>query len=328
MLKRAIIVVFLSLLVGACAVFIPMRVKVPEVTVEITEERVVLGQRLAEGILACGSCHTTGNFVGEPDLDKYLAGDVWPGQSWGLVTVPNITPDKETGIGNWTDGEIIRAISKGLSRDGRQLLPMMPWAEYGAALSKEESYAIVAYLRSVPEPVKNAVPDNKVVMPYSLLLSTGMIYNMMSKHPSYTEYEPSTNTPVERGKRLAYLGACKGCHAYAPEYPKPPRLGEPLAGGLDFHGPKGELIIGANLTPDEETGIGSFSDEELFQTIKYGKRLRPLEDTEMVRWPMMQRITHHTSLTDEEISDLIAFFRSQEPIKHDVLKKAEELSEK
>ena len=75
----------------------------------------------------------------------------------------------------------------------------------------------------------------------------------------------------------------------------------------------------SNLTPAMETGIGSFTDEELYDSIKYGKRLRPRPDLEMVRWPMMARITNHTSLTDEEIADLIAFFRSQPAVEHDII---------
>ncbi|MEE9162777.1 MAG: cytochrome c, partial [Candidatus Neomarinimicrobiota bacterium] len=124
-----------------------MRVKAPDVTVEITPERVALGKKLAEGIMACGSCHTTGSATGDPQLEMYLAGDVcWPDQWWGTVTAPNITPNKETGIGDWTDGEIIRAITKGVGSDGRVLNPGMPWPEFGTTLTQEEIYALVAYL--------------------------------------------------------------------------------------------------------------------------------------------------------------------------------------
>ena len=313
------------LLLTGCAVFIPMRVGPPaDIQVEITPERVVLGTKLSEGILACGSCHTTGNFVGEPQLDKYLAGDLWTGLVEGTLTVPNITPDKETGIGNWTDGEIIRALTKGLDKDGRQLFPAMPWPEFGVALTKEEVYSIVAYLRTVPEPVKNAVPDNELKLPVTMAMSTGLIYRMVTKAPMFADYKPRSDTPEERGKRLAYLGMCVDCHAYGPGLM--PKYGEPLAGGLANRNSEGEFVACSNLTPDEKTGIGSFTDEQLYQAIKYGKRLRPLPETEMVRWPMMPRIPNHTSLTDEEINDLIVFLRSQEPVNHDVLKKAEELS--
>lgn len=78
-------------------------------------------------------------------------------------------------------------------------------------------------------------------------------------------------------------------------------------------------IFCSNLSPDIETGIGGFSDEQLYNAIKYGMRLRPLPDTEMVRWPMMARIPNHTSLTDDEISDLTAYLRAQPALRNDVL---------
>ena len=327
MLSRKFMIVTAALLFGACAVFIPMRVGPPkDITVEITPERVALGKKLAEGIMACGSCHTTGNYEGEPRQDMYLAGDVFKAKVEGTLGIPNITPDKETGIGDWTDGEIIRALTKGLNRDNRQLIPLMPWPEFGLTLTEEEVYSIVAYLRTVPEPVTNLVPENDLNMLVKVGLSTGLMYRMFTKGPQYGEYEPRTDTPVERGKRLAYLGKCVDCHSYFPG--AMPKFGQPLAGGLPIHKLDGEIIVCSNLTPDEETGIGAFSDEELYQAIKFGKRLRPTPENEMVRWPMMPRITHHTSLTDDEIADLIAFFRSQDPVKHDVLKKAEELGKK
>ena len=86
-------------------------------------------------------------------------------------------------------------------------------------------------------------------------------------------------------------------------------------------------IMCANLTPDMKTGIGSFTDEQLYESIKFGKRLRPLPETDMVRWPMISRIPSHVSLTDDEIADLIAYFRSQPAVEHDIdareMKKAE-----
>ena len=88
------------------------------------------------------------------------------------------------------------------------------------------------------------------------------------------------------------------------------------------------VIFCSNLSPDIETGIGSFSDQELYNAIKYGMRLRPLPDNEMVRWPMMARMTYHTSLTDEEIADLTAYLRAQPPLRNDVLELEAKAAEK
>jgi mono/diheme cytochrome c family protein len=109
-------------------------------------------------IAGCNDCHTPGYFLGKPDFSRTLSGsDVGftiPGL--GAFVGRNLTPDKETGLGKWTDEQIVTAFTKGVRPDGRQLAPIMPWQEL-AALAPDDAKAIVAYLRSIP-PVKNAVP--------------------------------------------------------------------------------------------------------------------------------------------------------------------------
>ncbi len=109
-------------------------------------------------IAGCNDCHTPGYFLGKPDFSRTLAGsDVGfavPGV--GAFVGPNLTPDKETGLGTWTDDQIVAALTTGVTPDRRKLSPIMPWQEL-AALTPDDAKAIAAYLRSLP-PVKNAVP--------------------------------------------------------------------------------------------------------------------------------------------------------------------------
>ncbi len=106
----------------------------------------------------CFDCHTRGYFFGKPDMAAYLGGsDVGfeiPGL--GVFVGPNLTPDKETGLGNWSMGEIVTALRTGVRPDGRVLAPIMPWKSF-ANLTDADALAIAAYLQSLP-PVKNAVP--------------------------------------------------------------------------------------------------------------------------------------------------------------------------
>lgn len=115
------------------------------------------GRYLAE-LGGCLDCHTSGYFFGKPDMARYLGGsDVGfeiPGL--GVFLGPNLTPDKETGLGNWTEQQIVTAMTKGERPDGRELAPIMPWRAL-AKLSQEDAYSIAAYLKSLP-PVKNKVP--------------------------------------------------------------------------------------------------------------------------------------------------------------------------
>ena len=121
------------------------------------ETLVERGQYLAH-IMDCGGCHHTGAFTPQPNLETPLAGsDIgfeMPGM--GYFYPPNLTPDQETGLGTWSDAEIITAFTTGVRPDGRQLAPMMPWMSY-AHITADDATALVAYLRSL-KPVKHKVP--------------------------------------------------------------------------------------------------------------------------------------------------------------------------
>jgi mono/diheme cytochrome c family protein len=109
-------------------------------------------------IASCHDCHTPGYFLGKPDMARYLGGsDVGfelPGL--GVFHGPNLTPDKETGLGTWTDAQVLTALQTGVRPDGRVLAPIMPWRAF-ASLTKPDAEAIVAFLRSVP-PVSHRAP--------------------------------------------------------------------------------------------------------------------------------------------------------------------------
>lgn len=128
-------------------------------------------------LLGCGSCHTNGALVGDPDLDTPLSGsDIGIAFTTplayrfpGVVYPPNITPDYDTGIGGWSDEQIIAAIRAGASRHGARPAMVMPWQAY-SIISDEDAEGMVHYLRSI-EPVKHRVPDNvpqgeKAAQPY------------------------------------------------------------------------------------------------------------------------------------------------------------------
>lgn len=135
---------------------------------------VTRGQYLTT-IMDCAGCHTPGALIGHPDGTRKLAGsDVGFGGPFGVIYPKNLTPDRETGLGQWTDAEIVRAIRQGQSRDGRALVPVMPWPSY-AALTPEDAQAVAAYLKSVP-PVKFAVPADvkpggRATAPYITVVS-------------------------------------------------------------------------------------------------------------------------------------------------------------
>lgn len=109
-------------------------------------------------LMGCNDCHTPGTFYGSPDFSRRLSGSElgWTGP-WGVAFPRNLTPDPETGLGKWTDEQIITAFRTGQRPDGRMLAPFMPYASF-SHLTDEDAHAIVAYLRSLP-PIVHHVPD-------------------------------------------------------------------------------------------------------------------------------------------------------------------------
>jgi mono/diheme cytochrome c family protein len=121
------------------------------------EARLVRGKYLTT-VAGCGDCHTPGHFLGKPDLKRHLGGSEvgFEIPQLGTFYGPNLTPDPETGLGQWSEADIATAVTTGQRPDGRQLAPVMPWMNY-AQLSAEDAKAIAVYLKSLP-PIVNRVP--------------------------------------------------------------------------------------------------------------------------------------------------------------------------
>lgn len=128
-------------------------------------ERRERGRYLVD-LLGCGNCHTDGALVGQPDEDRLLAGsrvgiatsNPLEVSNPAIIYPANLTPDPETGIGDWTLQQIVTMLQSGVNRHGSQTLPVMPWLTY-SRLKAEDAEAIAMYLKSLP-PVSHRVPDN------------------------------------------------------------------------------------------------------------------------------------------------------------------------
>jgi len=109
-------------------------------------------------IMACNDCHTPGTFYGAPDWDRRLSGSElgWVGP-WGTSFARNLTPDPETGLGGWSEADIVKTIRTGQRADGSEVLPPMPWQMY-TNLTDDDAYSIAGYLKSLPA-VSHKVPD-------------------------------------------------------------------------------------------------------------------------------------------------------------------------
>lgn len=225
----------------------------PDFSVEITQERLVRGKYLATSVMGCVDCHTQRDFTkysgpvtGVPfsggSLDEFTEEAGLPGNFYAA----NLTPFY---LGDWTDGEIYRAITAGVTKDGRALFPVMPYHLFAQA-SEEDIFSVIAYLRTL-EPYEKTVPKSKANFPVNLIMNT------MPKKAVHGEI-PSKNNPVEYGKYMITIAACIDCHT--PMEKGKLIMDEAYSGGMEFILPTG-IVRSANITPDKETGIGNWTEE-------------------------------------------------------------------
>jgi mono/diheme cytochrome c family protein len=297
----------------------------PNLKVESTPERIARGQYLVDSVGACGTCHSGrdggDNFeaflLSGESTSQYLAGGMYADLKdimGAALWLPNITPDPETGIGNWTDDEIIRSIRDGINREGKLMFPMMPFNSY-QHMSDEDVHSIVAYLRSVP-PVKLSKPRKPVEVAGLggfFLFGLGVAHHDPVVRPVAA---PDRSDKVKYGEYVMRAGHCWECHsANADGSPRMPDDPLWMAGGrCDDFGPSIGKACMRNLTPDEETGLGKYSAEQIKQAIREGKRL----DGKKMAPPMSMMIPHWSTMTDEDLDALVAYLKSLKPAKNKV----------
>jgi len=293
---------------------LPKAPPAPELTIELSPQRLVRGEYLANAVMGCLDCHA------QRDFTKFTA-PVIPGtegaggERWGHemnfageMYAPNITP---AALKNWSDGELFRAITQGINRDGKALFPIMPYLKYGA-LDREDIYAVIAYLRTI-EPVENQVPERKLDFPLSLIVNT------IPRSPQFSNRPSATASKQEKGAYLIKAAACGECHT-------PMEKGQFItemeyAGGMAFPMPNGTVCYSSNLTPHEETGLGAWTEEkfiERFTRHRDGKlaerKVKPGEFNSIMPW------TYYAQMTDEDLASIYAYLQSLEPIEHAVEK--------
>ena len=273
-------------------------------TFESTPARLQRGRYLVNAVCGCTACHSERdpNSPGMPAMAGRLgAGTVFGEGSElpGRIIAPNLTPDKETGVGDWTDDMLARAIREGISHDGRALFPLMPYPNY-RAMPDEDLASVIVYLRSLA-PVKNSLPLTEIIFPVKYLMRSA------PEPIAATVPTPDLSDPVKRGGFLVRMSSCADCHT--PQERGQPKQGFEFAGGLMFTTPEG-TVMAANITPDA-SGI-SYYDEDLFiQAIRTGKvKARALS-------PIMPWVFYR-DMTDEDLKAMYTYIRTLKPVKHTV----------
>ena len=248
------------------------------------------GDYLVNGILTCGNCHTP---KGPPAA---IAGkDFSGGLSWDeppfKVTAPNITPDKETGTGNYTDAQLKTVLRKGIKANGVPIAMVMPSGFY-EIMTDRDLDAVIAYLHTL-KPVSNKVADP--------------VYKMPQGHPippsgdkMFTDADMSDK--VKKGFYLATIAHCMECHTpmVNGRHDFVNQLGK---GGEEFKGPWG-VSVSRNITSSKSKGIGDWTDAEIKKAITHGER----KDGTKLKPPMGFPL--YATMTDGDLNDLVAYVRT------------------
>lgn len=244
-------------------------------------------------IAGCESCHTG-------DKGQPFAGGLVMQTPFGSVTTPNITPDRTTGIGAWTDEQFYKAMHDGLGRNGEYLYPVMPFPWYTRA-SREDVQAIKAYLFSLP-PVRKANQKNNLKFPFNIRQALS-VWRLAFFKAGEFKPDPSHSAEVNRGdylvNGLAHCGECHDSRVLAGQS----RFQKPLQGGVvsGWYAP--------NITSDVHDGIGGWSDEQLAQFLKTGSS----PGKGVAVGPMTESVHNLAQLTDADLKAMVAYLKSTPP---------------
>ncbi|MFL5728168.1 MAG: c-type cytochrome [Cytophagaceae bacterium] len=291
----------------------PKAGEAPVIKVDSSPAQIERGKYLANHVAVCVDCHS------QRDWNSF-AGPLIPGTEGrggeefnekygfpGTFFSKNITP---AGIGSWTDGEIYRAITSGVSRNGEPFFPVMPYINYNS-MDTEDAHAIIAYLRTL-KPIENKVPESRPNFPVNFILRT------MPK-PAQPQKRPGASDVLAYGKYLTNLAACDGCHT--PQEKGKAIEGMYMAGGFEFPLFTGGVVRSANLTSDKETGIGNWSKASFISRFKtYADSSMQHIPAEKGKFNTFMPWIMYSGMSEEDLGAIYTYLQSVPAIKNEVEK--------
>ena len=270
---------------------------------ESTPPRLERGRYLFTATAGCNGCHSLHdwNTHGAPVLPQGegVGQVMWFTNLPGRIVASNITPDPETGAGNWTDDQLARAIREGIGHDGRALFPMMPYQQF-RHMSDEDLASLVVFLRTLP-PVQHALPPTEIIFPVKYLIRS------VPQPVTEPVTAPDRSDSVKWGQYLVTIASCTACHTPQTRGEVPP--GMEYSGGFTLEGPWGS-VASANITPDP-TGI-SYYDEALFIQVMRTGYVKARKLSSIMPFGEFQ------GLTDDDLKAMFAYLRTLKPVKHRV----------
>lgn len=270
-------------------------------TFKATPARLARGAYLTRGVTPCLVCHSETDthelWTAKPGTEG--SGQPWVEPDLPWLNVPNITPDRETGAGSWSDDAMARAIREGIGHDGRTLFPVMPYARF-RAMSDEDLASVLAYIRTLP-PVRKSQPKSAIPFPVNRLI------NDAPQPIEGAVAEPDLSTPEKRGKYIATLAVCEDCHTPLDDKNQPIE-GMAFGGGGILRIAGRPAIATANLTPSQD-GIPYYTEELFIETLRTG-RVRARQLSDVMPWRFFR------NMSDEDLKALFAYLKTAKPVDH------------
>ncbi|MFC5411663.1 c-type cytochrome [Larkinella bovis] len=304
--------VVFTVLLSCCVhpkAFSPTTGRIRTVSLPTASAQLERGRYLTNHVAVCLDCHSKRDYnrLGAPVIPGTLGGGGEEfGKNYGLpgtYYAKNITP---FALKSWSDTDILLAMTAGVSKAGKPLFPLMPYANYGK-MDESDALAILAYLRTL-DPVENVVSASRPIAPLKLAMK-------LMPHKARFQPAPLDKTGVEYGRYLVTMAGCADCHTKR-------GLGglskkAALAGGTEIK-VKGGILRTANITPDPETGIGSWTKADFirrFQTYDPASFKAPEVGNgfnTVMPWSL------YAGMSEQDLGAIYAYLKTVKPVRNKV----------
>jgi mono/diheme cytochrome c family protein len=309
----AVVVIAIAGLLAYVKMALPDVGEAEDLKIDYSQERIERGRYLANSVTVCMDCHAKrdwSKFAGPPTAGTLGMGGDRFDQSVGMPGVfyaKNITP---AGISRYTDGELFRLITSGVTKEGRAMFPLMPYPYYGR-MDKEDIYSIIAYVRSLPA-IENSVPDSEPDFPMNFILNT------IPQKPEH-QTKPEKSDMLAYGAYMTNASGCVECHTQVDKGRI--ILDQVFSGGRDFKFPDGSVVMSANITPDKDTGIGVWTKEMFVQRFKvYADSSYSNPSVARGEFNTIMPWTMYAQMEEDDLSAIYAYLQSVKPISNSVVK--------
>lgn len=304
------IILIVVIAVSYITIALPNVGKPEDIKIALTPERIARGEYLSNHVTVCTDCHSQRNwskFAGPLKSGLGVGGELFDATAGfpGTVYSPNITPFN---LKDWTDGQIFRAITMGVRKNGEAIFPLMPWPYY-SKMSREDLYSIIAYIRTL-KPVVAGYPKSKLDFPLNIIVHT------MPQKATLGAMPLSSDT-VKYGGYLVQSAACKECHSQ--DKNGTPIPGLEFAGGHEY-GIKGNTVRSANITPDKETGIGNWTEAVFLQRFKAFNDTAKIAHVSNTEFQTIMPWYAYAGMKDADLKAIYAYLRTIKPVNNKVVR--------